>query len=124
MLAALHPERPVTLVEARERKAAFLAEASRELELPCVRVIQKHLDAELATALAGTVECASIRGLRLPEATMARLVDSLPAGGRLIVWAGLNLAPELADICAVEEEMNLPDSRHRRIVLLRPRRRG
>lgn len=124
VLAALHPERSVTLVEARERKAAFLAEASRELELPRVRVIHKHLDVELATALAGAVECASIRGLRLPDATMACLVDSLPAGGRLIVWAGRHLAPGLLDLCAVEEEMKLPDSQHRRIVLLRPLRRG
>ncbi len=124
VLAALHPERPVTLVEARERKAAFLAEAARELELPLVRVIRDRFDVELAARLAGAVECATIRGLRLPEATMARLIQGLPGEGRLVVWAGRQLGPGLTDTCVVEEEMSLPNSRHRRILCLRPLPRG
>ena len=124
VLAALHPERPVILAEARERKAAFLAEAARELDLPRVRVVQQHVGPALTARLAGTVECVTLRGVRLPDATLARLVDVLPGGGRLIVWAGRDLAPGLTDICAVEEEMNLPDSRHRRLLVLRPLRRG
>ena len=124
VLAALHPERPVTLVEARERKAAFLAEAVRELDLPNVRVVRERFDGDLASRLAGTVECATIRGLRLPEPTMARLVEALPDEGRLVVWAGRRLAAGLSDTCAVEHEMNLPDSPHRRILCLRPLRRG
>lgn len=124
VLAALHPERPVTLVEARERKAAFLAEAGRELDLPLVRVVQDRFDVELAARLAGAVECATIRGLRLPEATVARLVQGLPRDGRVVVWVGRQLGPGLADTCVVEEEMSLPNSRHRRILCLRPLRRG
>ena len=124
VLAALHPERPVTLVEARERKAAFLAEAAREPELPLVRVIRDRFDVELAARLAGAVECATIRGLRLPEATMARLTQGLPGEGRLVVWAGRQLGPGLTDTCVVEEEMSLPNSRHRRILCLRPLPRG
>lgn len=124
VLAVLHPARPVTLVEARERKAAFLAEAARELDLPNVRIVRDRFDAELAVRLAGTVECATIRGLRLPERTMARLMEALPDEGRLVVWAGRRLAAGLLDACAVEQEMNLPDSPHRRILCLRPLRRG
>lgn len=124
VLAALHPERPVTLVEARERKAAFLAEAARELELPLVRVIRGRFDVKHAAGLARAVECATIRGLRLPGATMARLVQALPRGGRLVVWVGRQLGSGLANSCAVEEEMSLPKSRHRRILCLRPLRRG
>ncbi len=124
VLAALHPERPVTLVEARERKAAFLAEAGRELDLPNVRIVRQRFDAELAVRLAGAVECATIRGLRLPEATVTRLVEALPDEGRLVLWAGRRVAGGLLDICAVEQEMNLPDSPHRRILCLRPLRRG
>lgn len=129
ILAALHPERPVTLVESRERKAAFLAEAARELDLPLVRVIRDRFDAELAARLAGTVECATIRGLRLPATTMARLIQALPAKGRLVVWAGRELGPGLAsggltELCAVDEEMSLPNSRHRRILCMRPLPRG
>ncbi|MXX63385.1 MAG: hypothetical protein F4112_16890 [Holophagales bacterium] len=124
VLAALHPERPVTLVEARERKAAFLAEAARELVLPNVRVVRERFDAALAGRLAGTVECATIRGLRLPEPTMTRLVEALPEGGRLVVWAGRRVATGLLDTCVVEQEMNPPDSPHRRILCLRPLPRG
>ena len=124
VLAALHPARPVTLVEARERKAAFLAEAARELGLSRVRVVQRHVGPELAARLAGAVECVTLRGVRLPDATSARLIDALPDGGRLIVWAGRDLAPGLVSMCSVEEETSLPDSRHRRLVVLRPLRRG
>ena len=124
VLAALHPERPVILVEARERKAAFLAEAARELELPRVRVVRRRFEAELAGELAGAVECATIRGLRLPAPAVVRLVEAMPNEGRLLVWVGRQLATSLMDACAVEHEMNLPDSQHRRILCLRPRRRG
>jgi len=124
VLAALHPERPVTLVEARERKAAFLAEAARELDLPNVRVVRARFDGGLAVRLAGAVECATIRGLRLPESTMARLVEALPDEGRLVLWAGRRLPTGLLGTCVVEQEMNLPDSPHRRILCLRPLRRG
>jgi len=124
VLAALHPERPVTLVEARERKAAFLAEAARELGLSNVRVVRERFDSELAVRFAGAVECATIRGLRLPEPTMARLVEALPDEGCLVVWAGRRVAAGLLDICAVEQETNLPDSPHRRILCLRPLHRG
>lgn len=124
VLAALHPERPATLVEARERKAAFLAEAARELGLPGVRIVRERLDAGLAARLGRAVECATIRGVRLPEDTMARLVEALPDGGRLVVWAGRRPAAGLLDVCAVEQETHLPNSQHRRILCLRPLRRG
>lgn len=124
VLAALHPERPVTLVEARERKAAFLAEAARALDLPNVRVVRERFDAELASRLAGAVECATIRGVRLPDPTIASLVEALPEEGRLVVWVGRRPARGLLDTCAVEQESTLPDSLHRRILCLRPLRRG
>ncbi len=124
VLAALHPERSVTLVEARERKAAFLAEAARELDLPRVDIVQARFDAGLAERLAAAVECATIRGLRLPAHTMARLMGALPEEGRLVVWAGPQLAGDLAMTCAVEQEIRLPERRHRRILCLRPLRRG
>ncbi|MCY3966575.1 MAG: class I SAM-dependent methyltransferase [Acidobacteria bacterium] len=124
VLAALHPERSVVLVEARERKAAFLAEAVRELELPRVRVVRERVGPESAGSLAGAVEFVALRGVRLPKVTLARLIEALPGGGRLMVWAGRELAPGLAAMCSVEEEVSLPDSRHRRLLLLRPIRRG
>lgn len=124
VLAALHPERSVVLVEARERKAAFLAEAVRELDLPGVRVVRERVDPESAGRLAGAVEFVALRGVRLPKVTLARLIEALPGRGRLMVWAGRELAPGLAAMCSVEEEMGLPDSQHRRLLLLRPIRRG
>ena len=124
VLAALRPDRSVVLVEARERKAAFLAEAVRELELPRVRVVRERVGPESAGRLAGAVEFVALRGVRLPKVTLARLIEALPGGGRLMVWAGRELAPGLAAMCSVEEEMSLPDSRHRRLLLLRPIRRG
>ncbi len=124
VLAALQPERRVVLVEARERKAAFLAEAVRELDLPRVRVVRERVGPESAGRLAGAVEFVTLRGVRLPKVTLARLIEALPGGGRLMVWAGRELASGLAAMCSVEEEVNLPDSRHRRLLLLRPIRRG
>ncbi len=124
VLAALHPERSVSLVEARERKAAFLAEAARELGLPCVRVLRRRFDAGFAETLSGTVECVTVRALRLPETTMLRVVEGLPQTGRLVLWAGRQVPPGLSGICAVEHELTLPGSTHRRVLCLRPLRRG
>jgi len=124
VLAALHPERPVTLVESRERKAAFLAEAARELGLPRVRVVRDHFRAASAQQLAGAVECATVRALRLPEAAFLALLQALPDHGRLVLWTGMEPGTVLAKNCIVEEEIDLPGSRHRRVVSLRTRRRG
>ena len=124
VLAALHPERRVVLAEARERKAAFLAEAARELDLPRLRVVRQHVGPDSARRLAAAVEFVTLRGVRLPRVTLAGLIEALPRGGRLMVWAGRELAPGLAGMCSVEEEMILPDSRRRRLLLLRPNRGG
>jgi len=124
ILAALHPERPVTLVESRERKAAFLAEAARELGLPRVRVVRDRFRAASAPRFAGAVECATVRALRLPEAALIALAQALPDHGRLVFWSGREPETVLARNCIVEEEIDLPGSRHRRVVCLRVRRAG
>ena len=43
-LAALHPLRPVFLVESRLRRAAFLKEAARAMELPEVQVLASRFE--------------------------------------------------------------------------------
>ncbi len=55
---------------------------------------------------------------------MTRLVQALPGDGRLVVWVGRQLGSGLVETCAVEEEISLPNSQHRRILCLRPLRRG
>jgi len=79
VLAALRPDLPVTLLEPRQRRWAFLREAARAIGRPEVDVRRCRHDAYDGPP-ARTV---SVRALALPLSELAPLV--LP-GGRLFVW--------------------------------------
>jgi 16S rRNA (guanine527-N7)-methyltransferase len=79
VLAALRPDLPVTLLEPRQRRWAFLREAARAIGRPEVDVRRCRHDAYDGPP-ARTV---SLRALALPLAELAPLVAP---GGRLLVW--------------------------------------
>ncbi len=81
VLAAVRPTLAVTLVEARERKWAFLQSAARRAELSC-----RCLSARVGAAFqVGPVDLVAWRGVRLPAPTRAALASS---AGRMLVWSG------------------------------------
>jgi 16S rRNA (guanine527-N7)-methyltransferase len=82
ILAVLEPERPVTLLEPRTRRWAFLREAARAVDRPDIQVLRLRHD-EFRGAPAPNV---TVRALRLPAPELARL---LAPGGRIIALGTL-----------------------------------
>jgi 16S rRNA G527 N7-methylase RsmG len=79
VLAALRPDLPVTLLEPRQRRWAFLREAARAIGRPEVEVVRARHDA-YGGRPARTL---TVRALALPLAALAPLLEP---GGRLLVW--------------------------------------
>jgi 16S rRNA (guanine527-N7)-methyltransferase len=87
VLAAARPAWEVTLVEARERKWAFLQAAARRAELSC-RVLNARVAPLLPAGLPEVYGVLTMRALRLPPATLAALAERIAPGGRMLFWAG------------------------------------
>lgn len=78
VLAALRPRAPVTLLEPRQRRWAFLREASRSMGRPDIEVRRSRHDQYAGGPAANVL----VRALALPLAELAPLVA---AGGQLVV---------------------------------------
>jgi len=86
VLAALRPELPVVLLEPRQRRWAFLREASRAAGRPDVEVLRERHDG-YSGPVAATV---TVRGLDLPLSALASLVGE---GGRALLFGAGRTAP-------------------------------
>jgi 16S rRNA (guanine527-N7)-methyltransferase len=82
----------LTMVEARERKAAFLREAVRHLGLTSTQVLADRVEA-LPESTWNTFDLITVRGVR-PDATLlGRLAALLQPAGRLMMF-GRGAVPE------------------------------
>jgi len=79
VLALLDPRRPVTLLEPRARRWAFLREAARAAGRGDVRVLRERHDGHAGPPAANV----TLRGLRLPLPALRPLVED---GGRVLVF--------------------------------------
>ena len=79
VLAILRPDVPVTLLEPRQRRWAFLREAARVAGRPGVSVLRMRHEAYPGPA----AQTVTLRALALPLEELAPLVRP---GGRLLVW--------------------------------------
>lgn len=81
VLAAVRPDLDLTLVEARQRKWAFLQSALRKAELSC-----QCLNARVGAALEiPPVDLVTWRAVRLPATVVEELAA---ASARMLVWSG------------------------------------
>lgn len=101
--ALLRPELRVMLLEPRLRRWAFLREATRTLARPDISVLRQRHDVAPSPRRAQTL---SMRGLRLPLAELAPLVEP---GGRLLV---LGAPPSGAASLDAEEARGAPPWLH------------
>lgn len=92
VLALLHPELSVTLLEPRQKRWAFLREACRAVGREDVRVEARRHDAWTGPAASSV----TLRALRLP---LGELAGCCAPGGRLIV---IGRAPEVEAPFAAE----------------------
>ncbi len=94
VLAAALPEVEVHLVEARQRKAAFLRQAARAMGLERVRVHATRLDpragGRLLTSQVGAarVDCLTLRAVRLDDGLWSAVEPALAGSARLVRWEG------------------------------------
>src|SRR5687768_3013301 len=114
VLAAARPAWQVTLVEARERKWAFLQTAARRAGLSC-RVLNARVAPLLPAGLPDACEVLTVRALRLPPATLAALAERIAPGGRMLFWAGQE-AVALPASWQVTAQLPLAGAQARRLV--------
>jgi 16S rRNA (guanine(527)-N(7))-methyltransferase RsmG len=117
VLAAGVPELEMSLVEARERKWAFLAAVARKAALPCPCLnVRVHLP--LPAGLPESLDVITSRALRLDPETWGALAGRLNAEGRVLIWAGEH-APELPPELTPCGSVPLAGSEKRRILAFR-----
>jgi len=116
VLAAARPGLAVTLVEARERKWAFLRAAARAAGLPC-RCLNARVELPLPEGVPSRLDGVTLRALKLADDVMAALAGRLSPDGRFILWVGAE-NPLPPPGWKIGSERPLPGSRTRRVVVL------
>ena len=117
----------LVMIEARARKAAFLREAIRRLELAGSRVEEGRFE-ELAArpALCGAFDLLTVRGVRIGRRELRSLASFVAPGGQLLLFrseAGGNLPSEMPSL-ARQAVHPLVDSLGSRLVVLRKAAQG
>jgi 16S rRNA (guanine527-N7)-methyltransferase len=116
VLAAARPDLRITLVESRQRKWSFLLAAIQRCRLSC-GCLNARVGAALPQEFPQQIDVLTMRGVRLPEAALAALVERLARAGRWLVWAGSGAIdlPGLSETSAIP----LPGENRRVAVLER-----
>ena len=122
-LKLANPDLALRMVEARQRKVAFLREAIRHLDLDRAEVLAERFEALLARAdLRGAHDALTVRGVRLDTPAARGLPSLVAPGGRLLLFRG----PEASDAwmdaagdAVLEAEVSLPPASGSRLVVLR-----
>jgi 16S rRNA (guanine(527)-N(7))-methyltransferase RsmG len=117
VLAAARPALEMTLVEARERKWAFLLSAARRASLSC-RCLNVRVRLPLPPGLPESLDVITSRALRLDPDVWGALARRLGAEGRVLLWVGES-NPELPPDLATCGDVRLAGSDRRRILVLR-----
>jgi 16S rRNA (guanine(527)-N(7))-methyltransferase RsmG len=117
VLAAARPGLAVTLVEAREKKWAFLLAAIRRASLPC-SALNVRVGVPLPAGLPARLDLVTSRALKLDPEMLAALAARLSDHGRLLLWIG-GEGPEIPPALSIDGSVRLPGSERRRILRLR-----
>ena len=105
VLAAARPLWSVTLVEAQERKWAFLESASRRAGLS-VRCLNARVGPRLPEGFPERVDRLTLRALRLSSTAWRELESRLSPEARVLWWAGEGL--EVPEGLEIEARRRLP----------------
>jgi 16S rRNA (guanine527-N7)-methyltransferase len=89
-LKMARPEARLTMVEVREKKAAFLREAVRLLELSDVEVVGDRFERVAERRAPHMVELATVRAVRIDEQVARALDRILTPDGRLLLFHSLD----------------------------------
>lgn len=119
VIAAARPGLEMTLVEARERKWAFLSAAARKASLPC-RCLNARVSVPLPAGIPASLDLVTARALKLDSNVLGALAERLAPDGRVLLWVGEEVPP-LPAALAPGRSVKIPGSQRRRILELRCR---
>jgi 16S rRNA (guanine527-N7)-methyltransferase len=117
VLAAARPGLEMTLVEARERKWAFLSAAARKASLPC-RCLNVRVSVPLPAGVPASLDLVTARALKLDPDVLGAFAARLGPEGRILLWLGEE-APELPASLVPGRSVKIPGSQRRRILELK-----
>ncbi|MCL8207408.1 MAG: 16S rRNA (guanine(527)-N(7))-methyltransferase RsmG [Actinomycetia bacterium] len=127
VLAAVFPEAEWTLVEARHKRAGFLAEAANRLGMQKVRIVAERAE-ELARRERGRYRFAVARAVGNLPLVAELTLPLLGVGGRLLAMRGPEGAQEVAEAQGAVAELGgriegqyafeLPEAEGRRVLVL------
>jgi 16S rRNA (guanine527-N7)-methyltransferase len=117
ILAAVRPGLEMTLVEAREKKWAFLSSAARKASLPC-RCLNVRVSVPLPAGIPASLDLVTARALKLDPGVLGALAERLGPAGRVLLWLGEE-DPALPAELVPGRSVKLPGSERRRILELR-----
>jgi 16S rRNA (guanine527-N7)-methyltransferase len=116
VLAAARPELRVVLVEARERKWAFLRTAIAECGVTADCVLGR-VDRTLPPGLPERLDWITLRALKLERPAWSTLLQRLAPEGRVLVWAG-GEPPVIPELLVLRRTVSIVESRSKRILEL------
>lgn len=117
VLSAAYPEKDVVLVEARQKKWAFLKSAIRRSGLSS-RCLNARVEASLPQGTPDLIDVVTCRAVVITPRLLGLFRDHSPRV-RFLLWLGSS-QPEVPEGLAVLNEVALPGSDHRRILELGP----
>lgn len=117
VLAAARPGLRVTLVEARERKWAFLSAAARRAALPC-RCLNVRVASPLPAELPQRIDLVTVRALKLEPEVLKAFARRLTPEGSMLLWIG-EREPKLPPELSSRAMLHLAGGEKRRILQLR-----
>jgi 16S rRNA (guanine527-N7)-methyltransferase len=85
-LQIFHPVSRLFMVESRERKAAFLREAVRKLEIVGAEVLCRRIESLVENGLEARADLVTVRGVRLSATLFSQLDRLLKVGGQAILF--------------------------------------
>ena len=122
-LKLILPELDVELIEASAKKAAFLAEVVRTLELKSVKIISRRV--EELTDFSVAVDYVICRAVRMDGDLLAWMRGALREGGKCVLWLGERDAEEIQKVSGWEwrAEVRIPGSEKRVLLMGSPARK-
>ena len=117
VLAAARPGLEMTLVEAREKKWAFLLAAARRASLPC-RCLNARVASPLPAGFPERIDLFTVRALKLDSEVLGAVAARLAPQGSVLLWLG-GVDPELPPALRPGRSLALAGSERRRILELR-----
>jgi 16S rRNA G527 N7-methylase RsmG len=108
------------MVESKARKAAFLREAVRALELPDVDIENQRFEDVVAHVRSGSVDLVSVRAVKSAPSLLLGIRRALSPNGRVFVFQSPRGGSEAPPGFEMAELVRLGTSHDARLSILKP----